>query len=135
MPNGFRNERADEPSYPKSLFLIKPLFSGYEMNPVGYRAQESVKVPDGLDLGAVLVPQAATVGAEDEDDEGALTSEAEVNLGEGGGKGMEELRRVLRATEGKAKKKKLKKDGGEETPEERLAVSEGLATLQWSATE
>jgi hypothetical protein len=130
MPNGFQTEDADanpnaQPSYPKSLFLIQPLHTGYEMNPVGYRAQESVKVPEGLDLDSVLLPTTNEHDAEDEYDEGMLTSEDEVDLGEGGGQGLEELRRVLRASEGKEKgkkRKKGKKDGLEETPEERLAV-------------
>jgi AP-3 complex subunit delta-1 len=140
MPNGFQTEDADananaQPSYPKSLFLIQPLHTGYEMNPVGYRAQESVKVPEGLDLDSVLVPTTNEHNAEDEYDEGMLTSEDEVDLGEGGGQGLEELRRVLRASEGKEKvmkRKKGKKDGLEETPEERLAVCFSYRSL-WCA--
>jgi AP-3 complex subunit delta-1 len=127
MPNGFQTEEGAnaEPSYPKSLFLVQPLFTGYEMNPVGYRAQESVKVPEGLDLDAVLVADIDGQDAGDEFDDGMLTSEEEVDLGQGGGKGLEELRRVLRASEGKekGKKKRIKKDGTQETPEERLEVS------------
>ena len=128
IPNGFQAENANtnaEPSYPKSLFLIQPLHNGYEMNPVGYRAQESVKIPEGLDLDDVLVAATTEEHAEDEYDEGMLTSEDEVDLGAGGGQGLEELRRVLRATESKqkgTKKNKAKRDGHDETENERLAV-------------
>ncbi len=128
--NGFEAEAADTRlAYPKSLFLLQPLSSGFEMNPVGYRAQESVKVPEGLDLDARLVEILNGIEA-DELDLGMQSSEDEIDMGQGGGQGMEELRRVLRETEtkekGKRKKKKVKADGTEETPEERLAVSHGV---------
>ncbi|KAK0466157.1 adaptin N terminal region-domain-containing protein [Desarmillaria tabescens] len=45
-----------EPRFPKSLYLIQPLFSTYQLNPVGTAAQESVPVPEGLDLDAWIVP-------------------------------------------------------------------------------
>ncbi|KAK0217615.1 adaptin N terminal region-domain-containing protein [Armillaria nabsnona] len=44
-----------EPRFPKSLYLIRPLFSAYQLNPVGAAAQESVPVPEGLDLDAWIV--------------------------------------------------------------------------------
>lgn len=45
-----------EPRFPKSLFLIQPLFSAYELNPVAHSAQASVPIPEGLDLDAWIVP-------------------------------------------------------------------------------
>lgn len=45
-----------EINFPKSLYLIQPLFSAYELNPVASHAQASVPVPDGLDLDAWIVP-------------------------------------------------------------------------------
>lgn len=42
--------------YPKSLYLIQPLFSTYELNPVASNAQASVPIPDGLDLDTWIVP-------------------------------------------------------------------------------
>ncbi|KAJ7070698.1 adaptin N terminal region-domain-containing protein [Mycena amicta] len=39
-----------EPRFPKSLFLLQPLHSAYELNPVALLAQASVPVPEGLDL-------------------------------------------------------------------------------------
>ncbi|TFY71813.1 hypothetical protein EVG20_g1192 [Dentipellis fragilis] len=46
----------DEPVFPKSLLLIGPLFSAYDLNPVAIAAQASVPIPDGLDLDAWIVP-------------------------------------------------------------------------------
>lgn len=45
-----------EPDFPKSLFLIQPLSSTYELNTVAPSAQASVPVPEGLDLDAWIVP-------------------------------------------------------------------------------
>jgi len=47
---------SEEPRFPKSLYLIQPLFSGYELNPVGTNAQASVAIPEGLDLDSWIVP-------------------------------------------------------------------------------
>ncbi|KAF8131643.1 adaptin N terminal region-domain-containing protein [Boletus edulis] len=45
-----------EPSFPKSLYLIRPLVSSYELGPVAQAAQVSVPIPEGLDLDAWIVP-------------------------------------------------------------------------------
>ncbi|KAI0076052.1 Adaptor protein complex AP-3 delta subunit [Panus rudis PR-1116 ss-1] len=45
-----------EPRFPKSLYLIRPLFNSYDLNPVAPNAQESVPVPEGLDLNTWIVP-------------------------------------------------------------------------------
>ncbi|KAK7040144.1 AP-3 complex subunit delta [Paramarasmius palmivorus] len=50
-----------EPHFPKSLFLIQPLFSSYPLNPVAQTAQASVPVPEGLDLDAWIIPPPAVV--------------------------------------------------------------------------
>jgi AP-3 complex subunit delta-1 len=44
------------PAYPKSLLLINPLFSAYELNSVNSAAQDSISVPEGLDLDVWIVP-------------------------------------------------------------------------------
>jgi AP-3 complex subunit delta-1 len=44
------------PDYPKSLLLINPLFSAYELNSVNSAAQDSITVPEGLDLDVWIVP-------------------------------------------------------------------------------
>lgn len=64
-----------EPVFPKSLLLIGPLFSTYDLNPVAAVAQLSVPVPEGLDLDAWIVPppkdplvEAATSNGVDDED-------------------------------------------------------------------
>lgn len=49
-------DSVDEPSFPKSLYLIRPLVSSYELGPVAPAAQASVPVPEGLDLDTWIVP-------------------------------------------------------------------------------
>ncbi|KAF9245651.1 adaptin N terminal region-domain-containing protein [Melanogaster broomeanus] len=55
------------PSFPKSLYLIHPLFSTYELAPVASAAQASVPIPDGLDLDAWIVPSMQGSLAEDDE--------------------------------------------------------------------
>ena len=50
---GFAPE--DDLHFPKSLYLIQPLSSSYQLNPVAKVAQASVPVPEGLDLDAWIV--------------------------------------------------------------------------------
>jgi len=58
-----------EPRFPKSLYLIRPLFTSHELNPVALVAQASVPIPDGLDLDAWIIPsQQERVVEEDEED-------------------------------------------------------------------
>ncbi len=47
---------SQSPIYPKSLLLINPLFSTYELNSVNIAAQDSIPVPESLDLDAWIVP-------------------------------------------------------------------------------
>ncbi|KAG8876261.1 AP-3 complex subunit delta [Tulasnella sp. 331] len=51
-----------EPQYPKSLRLIAPMFSAYELNAVATEAQESIRLPLGLDLDFVIVPDNIAYG-------------------------------------------------------------------------
>jgi AP-3 complex subunit delta len=51
-----RDDSVVEPNCPKSLYLIRPLFTSYELNPVAPNAQASVPIPEGLDLDAWIVP-------------------------------------------------------------------------------
>ncbi|KAJ3713758.1 adaptin N terminal region-domain-containing protein [Lentinula guzmanii] len=55
-PSFADSDITSEPRFPKSLFLIQPLFSPYELNPVAQHAQESVPIPEDLDLDAWIVP-------------------------------------------------------------------------------
>ncbi|KZT27607.1 Adaptor protein complex AP-3 delta subunit [Neolentinus lepideus HHB14362 ss-1] len=53
--SGFNTDTAAEPSYPKSLYLLQPLFTSYELNTVATDAQDKVLRPEGLDLDAWIV--------------------------------------------------------------------------------
>jgi AP-3 complex subunit delta-1 len=55
-PSGFEDVLETEPNFPKSLFLLRPLFTAHELNPVAMSAQASVPVPEGLDLNVWIVP-------------------------------------------------------------------------------
>ena len=79
-PSGFATEgtsafdpvQVTEPDYPKSLYLLQPLFTGaYSLNPVAAEAQTSVPVPEGLDLDAWIVPEAKPVEKAPEPEEKA----------------------------------------------------------------
>lgn len=112
-------DSVDEPSFPKSLYLIRPLVSPYELAPVAPAAQASVPVPEGLDLDVWIVPamQEPLVG-----DESQLV-EKKVKKSK---KGKE--KETLNRTRAKGGKKKRKEDSTveelvpqepEETAEER----------------
>lgn len=53
---GFGEPPSSDPRFPKSLYLMKPLFFAYELNAVALTAQASVPIPEGLDLDAWIVP-------------------------------------------------------------------------------
>jgi AP-3 complex subunit delta-1 len=67
-PNAAAFDPVSEPSCPKSLYLMHPIFSSYELNPVASIAQASVPVPDGLDLDAWIVPSMQDVQEHDDGD-------------------------------------------------------------------
>jgi len=139
VEGGFEADDADNkdadtnPPYPKSLFLLQPLFTAYELNAVAPQAQYAVPIPEGLDLDRDFVPGGGFPADLDRDEmeEGSEEEDQQqgaFDLGTGGGKGMEELRRVLREQEredkerrkGKKSKGKGKKVEGEvASPEER----------------
>lgn len=53
---------AEAPLPPNSLALLEPLFFAHELNPVNPKAQAMVALPEGLDLDAVIAPQATRAG-------------------------------------------------------------------------
>ncbi|WVQ96213.1 hypothetical protein IAU59_003317 [Kwoniella sp. CBS 9459] len=115
VQDGFAETDGVDPPYPKSLFLFEPLFSSHELNAVAYKAQEAVRLPEGLDLDRDIVPGGG-YGMDAEEDEIESEEEKEkevVDLGEGGGAGMEELRRVLREQQkqGKRREGETKEEG------------------------
>lgn len=122
VEGGFE-ERHSDPPYPKSLFLFQPLFTAHELNAVAYKAQEAVRIPEGLDLDRDIVPGGGFLDLEAAEAEEESEAERGLDLGEGGGAGMDELRRVLREQDEndkrKAKKGKARKKEGELTVEER----------------
>lgn len=92
------------PPYPKSLFLLGPLSNIYELNAVGITAQEAVALPEGLNLDSDFIPGGGFPGdLETEEDLPESDVEDAIDLGVGGGKGMDELRRVIREQEAEDK--------------------------------
>ncbi|ODN78393.1 hypothetical protein L202_04032 [Cryptococcus amylolentus CBS 6039] len=117
---GKAEKEANEPVYPKSLYIFPPLSTAYPLNAVASHAQESISVPEGLDLDVDIVPGGGWPddlqdGEESEEEREREKQAGALDLGEGGGEGMEELRRVLR--EGKKKKKGKKGEGEEDKAE------------------
>lgn len=47
---------SSEPEFPKSFYLISPLTSAYDLNPVAPEAQASVPIPEGLNLDMWIIP-------------------------------------------------------------------------------
>ena len=81
------------PTYPKSLLLINPLFSAYELNSVNSAAQDSISVPEGLDLDVWIVPPpqellmpAAAVADDSQEGERPPTKKKVKGKGKGKGK-------------------------------------------------
>lgn len=103
--NAGSSSNISEPDFPKSLFLIHPLFSTYELNTVAPSAQASVPVPEGLNLDAWIVPppKDAMVHVVESDEDGTTVETKKVKKVKKG-KGKETGGTV------KAKMKK-KKDG------------------------
>jgi AP-3 complex subunit delta len=106
-----------EPRFPKSLYLIQPLFSSYELNPVAPNAQASVPIPEGLDLDAWIVPPPREVASAAEESLGKKIKRSKKGKGkEGDGNDLKHSR----------KKRTHQENGGQltqtepeiETPEE-----------------
>lgn len=131
LDDGFGDTATDksdtDPGYPKSLFLLQPLFTAYELNAVSSSAQSAVPIPEGLDLDRDIVPGGGWLDVHDDLDIESEEEQDEVDLGQGGGEGMNELRRVIREQKGKKGKGKKRDMGREEvtgeTKEEREKVS------------
>jgi AP-3 complex subunit delta-1 len=83
-----------------------------------------VRIPEGLDLDAEIVPRGGFLEIEeDAASEEEEAAEREVDLGTGGGAGMDELRRVLRDQERARRGKKKKSEMTAEERAERRKVS------------
>jgi AP-3 complex subunit delta-1 len=92
VPSDGTNE---SPAYPRSLLLINPLFSAYELNSVNVAAQDSIPIPESLDLDAWIVPppREFTVpdAATEDDTQGGerRSAKKKVKSSKGKGKGKE----------------------------------------------
>ncbi|GBE77252.1 AP-3 complex subunit delta [Sparassis crispa] len=75
-----------EPNFPKSLFLIRPLFDTYELNAVAPNAQASVPVPEGLDLDAWIIPPPKQVLNDIDEADGQITEPRHKKSRKGKGK-------------------------------------------------
>ncbi|RDB29294.1 AP-3 complex subunit delta-1 [Hypsizygus marmoreus] len=105
-----------EPRFPKSLYLIQPLFSTYELNPVALTAQASVPIPEGLDLDAWIVPPPKETVREEQ----AERKMKKVKKGMGKGKGKE----TVNGGKTKNGKKKQRESQGEVPNEDVLTPAE-----------
>lgn len=103
------------PSFPKSLYLIHPLCSAYELNPVASVAQTSVPIPDGLDLDAWIVPSMQVPLPDEDEGAGEVASEKKVKKSK---KGKE------KESAGRSKFKGTKKRKEDEGIEELIAQEE-----------
>ncbi|QRW08936.1 AP-3 complex subunit delta-1 [Ceratobasidium sp. AG-Ba] len=101
----------DEPSYPKSMYLLQPLRTSYELNYVAPHAQSAVPVPEGLNLDNWIVPPPKVKHEVEEVPRKSKKSKT---------KGKE------KATTGKKGKKKSEPEI-EETPEEKAAREKARA--------
>jgi AP-3 complex subunit delta-1 len=134
LTNGFSDPSPStslDPTFPKSLYLIRPLSSGYELNPVAPSAQKNVPIPPGLDLDVWIIPPMKGDLSGDEHD-GELAPEGKVRKLKGKKKEGESGKKS-----GRRKKQLDVADGGTLTPEEPLedpVEKERVAYLRTTAS-
>lgn len=103
----FAKDSTGDPRFPKSLLLVRPLHTAYELKPVGPEVQRQIKPPLGLDLDAWIVPPPKkTVPATAVDEEVTIRKKKK--------KGKEKA-----ITEGDEASLKKKKKSGATTPDVR----------------
>ncbi|PCH34264.1 Adaptor protein complex AP-3 delta subunit [Wolfiporia cocos MD-104 SS10] len=100
---------AADPGFPKSLFLIRPLFAAYELNAVALHAQASVPIPEGLDLDAWIVLPPKEQGDAIELDEMEQVEEKKTKRSK---KGKEKETRGAKS-KGKKKRDRDENEGGD----------------------
>ncbi|THH19000.1 hypothetical protein EW146_g2089 [Bondarzewia mesenterica] len=120
----FDATQGQEPEFPKSLLLIRPLFSAYDLNPVAAAAQSHVPVPEGLVLEEWIVPPPKDPVAEHEVSE--TLDEEDRPAKKNKGKGKAKTTNGAKINGDKKKKKKAGEravltpvEKAVETPEER----------------
>ncbi|KDQ63013.1 hypothetical protein JAAARDRAFT_75593 [Jaapia argillacea MUCL 33604] len=107
----FSDINPTEIRFPKSLFLIQPLSTAYELNPVALTAQASIGIPEGLDLDIWIVPPPKEVTKETHSHHGDVGEKHRVKKIKKG-KGKEQNGSAI----GKGKARDL--NGGTSTPSE-----------------
>ncbi|EPQ60168.1 Adaptor protein complex AP-3 delta subunit [Gloeophyllum trabeum ATCC 11539] len=80
----FADVPTSEPRYPKSLWLLRPLFGGYELNPVAAYAQGRVERPSGLDLDVWIVAPPKDPVSEGVMSDGQIPDKVKVKKGKKG---------------------------------------------------
>ncbi|TCD71148.1 AP-3 complex subunit delta [Steccherinum ochraceum] len=125
--NAGSSSNISEPDFPKSLFLIHPLFTAYELNTVAPNAQASVPIPEGLDLDAWIVPPPmdAMKHVVEPDEDGTIV----------------ETKKVKKMKKGKGKetggtvKAKTKKNKDGDSPRDTLEPAEEMTEAERSEQE
>lgn len=119
------NDTSHHPVYPKSLLLINPLFSNYELNSVSIAAQDSIPVPEFLDLDVWIVPPPKELSMDDaaaandtEEGERSLTKKKVKSKGKG--KGKERDSKVAIVKSHGSQPDHIPSPGPSETEEEKL---------------
>ncbi|KAI5116434.1 hypothetical protein M0805_000213 [Coniferiporia weirii] len=112
-----------EPHFPKSLFLLQPLFSTYVLNPVAPEAQTSIVTPEGLDLDAWIVPRAKPAAKVAEEVVGEVRKKKKDRKGKGKVKDVGEDGEASKV----GAKKGKKKEPGAGMTEEEIAEAEERA--------
>lgn len=120
-PTGFENVAESEPVFPKSLFLLQPLFNSYDLNPVASAAQASVPVPECLNLDAWIVP-ALQYEDSQENEDGPVGEDRPISKRKG-----KEKDNGVKPPKTKDGKKKKKRENGDEALEGVQETSEEAA--------
>lgn len=107
-----------EPTFPKSLYLIQPLYNTYELNPVATNAQESVPVPDGLDLDMWIVPPPVEVVPEELVEKVKKSKKGKLKAKEEDGEGRKSGKKKRKKAQPDLESDVLAPPEVEETPEE-----------------
>ena len=92
--------RPDELRFPKSLYLIQPLFASYELNPVAGTAQASIILPEGLDLDAWFSEPPSEVISHVQADDGEVGKTKKIKKGKAKNPGFNASAKTLKDEDG-----------------------------------
>jgi AP-3 complex subunit delta-1 len=132
------NDTSQHPAYPKSLLLINPLFSNYELNSVSIAAQDSIPFPEFLDLDVWIIPPPKELSMDDaaaandtEEGERPLTKKKVKSKGKG--KGKERDSKVASIKSHGSQPDHISSPGPSETEEEKLEREKASKSVQSSS--